>query len=163
MSPDLSILAIDPGNTHSAVCLYDCAADKPIRWEKIPNDEVLDMLRRGSDTAPWDMVVIEMVACYGMPVGEEVFQTVFWIGRFCEAESKRGGKWDRLYRREVKMHLCGSMRAKDANIRQRLIDIFGAPGTKKAPGVLYGMSGDCWAALAVAVTYRDKMMGRVRL
>lgn len=162
MSQDLSILAIDPGNTHSAVCLYDCAADKPVRWEKIANDEVLDMIRRGSSQVKWDVLVVEAIASYGMPVGAEVFDTVFWTGRFCEAQANRGGRFDRLYRREVKMHLCGSMRAKDANIRQRLIDIFGAPGTKKAPGVLYGMSGDCWAALAVAVTAADKMKGKVR-
>jgi hypothetical protein len=42
------------------------------------------------------------------------------------------------------------MRAKDANIRQALIDKLGAVGTKKAPGPLYGISGHLWAALAVA-------------
>jgi hypothetical protein len=31
--------------------------------------------------------------------------------------------------------------------------MFGPPGTKKFPGVLYGISNDVWAALAVAVTY----------
>ena len=56
----------------------------------------------------------------------------------------------------VKSHLCHSAKANDSNIRQALIDRWGgdqvAIGRKKAPGPLYGFSGDMWAALAVAVT-----------
>ena len=33
----------------------------------------------------------------------------------------------------------------------------GKPGTKKQPGPLYGISGDLWSALAVAVTQHDRM------
>jgi len=59
----------------------------------------------------------------------------------------------------VKMHLCGQARAKDANIRQALIDRFGgaaAIGRKAAPGPLYGISGDVWQALGLAVTWWDR-------
>jgi hypothetical protein len=62
-----------------------------------------------------------------------------------------------LQRRAVKLALCGDSRAKDANIRQALIDRFGgkdaAIGRKAAPGPLYGISRDVWSALAIAVTY----------
>ncbi len=61
-----------------------------------------------------------------------------------------------LPRRAVKLALCGDSRAKDANIRQALIDRFGgsaAVGRKAAPGPLYGISRDVWSALAIAVTY----------
>ena len=40
----------------------------------------------------------------------------------------------RVKRSAVKLHQCGSNRAKDANVRQALIDKMGPPGTKKAPG-----------------------------
>lgn len=64
-----------------------------------------------------------------------------------------------MTRRAVKLHLCGSMRAKDGNIRQALVDRFGgqaqAVGTKKAPGPLFGLSSHRWSALAVAVTWWD--------
>ena len=55
------------------------------------------------------------------------------------------------------MHLCGSAKAKDSNIRQAIIDRYGGDpkrciGTKKAPGPLYGISADQWAALALALT-----------
>jgi len=58
-------------------------------------------------------------------------------------------------RRDVKMHLCSSVRAKDGNIRQALIDRFGADGTKRKPVPLAGISQHRWAALAVAVTAFD--------
>ena len=61
-----------------------------------------------------------------------------------------------LPRRAVKLALCGDSRAKDANIRQALIDRFGgsaAVGRKAAPGPLYGITRDVWSALAIAVTY----------
>ena len=55
------------------------------------------------------------------------------------------------------MYLCHSMKAKDGNIRQAILDLYGgkdvALGNKKRPGPLYGVSKDIWAALAVAITY----------
>jgi hypothetical protein len=87
-------------------------------------------------------------------VGAEVFETCVWIGRFMEAYGAE--HVHRITRGQIKTHLCHSMRAKDANIRQALIDRFGKPGTKRYPGALYGVSGDLWAALAVAVTWWDR-------
>lgn len=152
----MRILAIDPGPEASAFVLYD--AERPIWFDKIENDLLLKVIdeRRFAQREP-DIVVIEQVAAMGMAVGAEVFETVFWSGRFAQAWV---GLCDRLKRHEVKMHLCGNMRAKDANIRQALIDRYGpgkeiAIGTKRAPGVLYGLSGDCWSALAIAVTYAE--------
>jgi hypothetical protein len=80
-----------------------------------------------------------------------------WIGRFVEAWR---GSYTLMFRREVKLHLCGQARAKDPNVRQALIDRFGpgrekAIGTKKQPGPLYGVSADVWSALAVAVTWSE--------
>ena len=86
-----------------------------------------------------------------MAVGDDSLQTLIWTGRFQQ--------WARnpeavilVKRSAVKLHLCGSARAKDPNVRQALIDRLGAPGTKKNPGPTYGVSSHGWAALAVAVT-----------
>jgi hypothetical protein len=99
-------------------------------------------------------MAVEMIACYGMPVGAETFNTCLFIGRIQEIWTHQKSLPLRLiYRREVKMHLCGTMKAKDPNIRQALLDKFGPVGTKKLPGKLYGVSSHLWAALGVAVCY----------
>ena len=94
-----------------------------------------------------------------MAVGQEVFRTVHWAGRFTEAAESQRHTVEQLTRREVKLHLCGSMRAKDPNIRQVLLDRFGgddARGTKAHPGPLYGIANDVWSALAIAVVYTEQ-------
>jgi hypothetical protein len=153
------IIAIDPGNEASAFMMLD--AGRPVRHGKQPNTELLAGMHGWAprrESTP--KLVVEMIASYGMPVGREVFETCVWIGRFAEAWATLGGEHALVYRREVKLHLCGSARAKDGNVRQALIDRFGpgrarAIGIKRQPGPLYGVSADVWAALAVAVTYHD--------
>lgn len=81
----------------------------------------------------YDKVIIEMVASYGMPVGKEVFDTCVWIGRFKQRALSEGKEVEYIYRKDEKMNICHSMKAKDSNIRQALIDRFGVVGTKKNP------------------------------
>ena len=144
-----ALLAIDPGPEHSALIRWDGAAISIKQYAG--NAEILSLLRDRSGCA--EPLVIERIACYGMAVGAEVFETVFWSGRFAQAYGVE--LVSRIARLQVKLHLCHDSRAKDANIRQALIDKFGKPGTKKEPGVLYGIAGDLWAALALAVTARE--------
>ena len=101
---------------------------------------------------------IEMIASYGMPVGAEVFETCCWIGRFEQVLYGETQRVQRVFRREVKLELCNTNRATDANVRQALIDLYGpgkraAVGLKASPGPLYGFKKDMWAALGVAVTF----------
>lgn len=150
------LLAIDPGPVESAYVVFDVASCSPLRWQKVPNEKLRAEIR----ITRCDRLAVEMIASYGMPVGAEVFETCVWIGRLVELWVGRTGAWfppEMVFRREVSLHLCGSARAKDPNVRQALIDRYGpgkdlAIGKKASPGVLYGMSGDCWAALGVAVT-----------
>lgn len=151
----MNILSIDPGHTQSAFTLYSLEAARPVHFGKLPNETMLSDL----GLLAYEHLIIEQVACMGMAVGAEVFETVFWSGRFCQDCAARGRQWHRVKRHEVKMHLCGNMRAKDPNIRQALIDRYGgkdaAIGKKATPGPLYGVSADVWSALAVAVTWAD--------
>jgi len=148
-------IAIDPGPAVSAWLLFGDAGG--VRAFGIwPNHELLDLLRgeaHGGLSPDVTRIAIEKVESFGMAVGAEVFETVWWSGRF--AEAARGLSLERVTRRAVKLHLCGSARAKDANIRQALIDRYGgsaAIGKKASPGPLFGVSKDVWSALAVAVT-----------
>lgn len=157
----MRILALDPGTHEVGWCMFEFDPRMPllsaqVRTDIIDNETALRYL--GDTDIAADLLAIEMIASYGMPVGAEVFETVRWIGRFeqrwrdTHQSEERNAVVRMVYRREVKSHLCGSSKAKDANIRQRLLDIFGPAGTKKAPGVLYGVKSHAWAALAVAVT-----------
>jgi len=146
-----NILAIDPGTAKSAVVLFRRGIVSYA--EIVDNHDIVDTI----SNAAADHLAIEMIASYGMPVGKEVFETCVWIGRMIQ---QWGENYSYVYRKDVKMHLCGSTRAKDSNIRQALIDRFGpgkdiAIGKKASPGPLYGFKKDLWAALAVAVTYVD--------
>ena len=151
----MKILAIDPGNIESAYCVIDSETYKPLLFDKTKNEEILEFLEnnRYCNYNTVKDIVIEMIASYGMPVGKEVFETCVWIGKFAEAS---GMKESYIYRKEEKMNLCNSMKAKDSNIRQALIDRFGVVGTKKNPGWFYGFKKDIWQAYAVGVTYLDK-------
>lgn len=150
----MTILAIDPGTSESAFIVWD--GRRSYRSGFVPNAQMLDIVRQAKDveesagSPAIECVAIEMVACYGMPVGREVFETCLLIGRMIEICERAGMPVRLVYRKDVKIHLCGSMKAKDGNIRQALIDKHGAPGTKKQPGPTYGISGHLWSALAVA-------------
>ena len=151
----MRIVAIDPGNDSSAWCALEDG--KPVAFGKEPNSDVLIRCRREwSPLDAGDVLAVEMIASYGMPVGREVFETCLWIGRYIEAWERRQGKFRLVYRKDVKLFHCESVRATDANIRAALIDRFGpgkaiAIGKKSAPGPLYGLKGDEWSALAVAL------------
>ena len=156
----MTILAIDPGTVQSAWVVWNGSL---VEFGIEPNVDLIDRLRSWHNEArigehPFlDVAVIEKIESYGMAIGAEVFATVHWSGRFEEALYP-STPVVRLSRRDVKLHLCNDSRAKDPNIRQELLDRFGgksATGTKKAPGPLYGVHSDLWAALAVAVTYLD--------
>lgn len=166
------VLAIDPGNEKSGYALIDYSY-KPIQFGVVDNKEMLEIMDDRFfinlfEDAPTrdqtDAIVFEMVSHYGsgMPAGKTVFDTCFWIGRYWQhSERYRGIIKGIMYRKEVKLNLCGSMRAKDGNIIQALVDRFapGAPnhgkGTKKEPGWFYGFKADIWQAYALGVTYLD--------
>jgi len=156
-----SVIAIDPGNKLSAFAVL--VDGEPVDIGINENKNVADYLLYAKLLWPDVELVIEMIACYGMPVGAEVFETCVWIGRFAE-------RWETthplsgvqyVFRKDVKMNLCHSMRAKDSNIRQALIDRFGGKeagvGNKHSPGPLYGAKKDIWSAIAVGITYLDSV------
>jgi len=138
------VLAVDPGNLQSGYCIWDGEVlhDHSI----VPNEEMVKIVMHGD----YHMFVCEYVQSYGKPVGNETFDTVFWIGRFDYAARFVDKQSFLVTRMQIKMHHCQSPRAKDPHIRQCLIDKYGAKGTKKAKGTLYGVANDMWSAVALA-------------
>ncbi len=148
-----TIFAIDPGSQKSAFCVFN--GERIVEANINSNDDLRSHLSKNLSK---DIIVAcEHLQCFGMSVGREVFETAYWIGEIRGLISfELGLKFVRVYRSEVKMHLCNSMRAKDSNIRQALMDRFGVKGTKKSPGFFYGFKKDMWSAFAIAVTAFDK-------
>lgn len=147
------ILSIDPGTEQSALLYWD---GKQIGFPKIiPNNEVLKVLADDILANDVHSVACEHVQSFGMAVGASVFGTCYWIGRFWQVTVQCQVNWIRVYRQQVKMHHCRSTRAKDSNIRQALVDRFGLPGKKSAPGLTYGIHDDLWSALAIATFVYD--------
>lgn len=158
----MTIFAIDPGPVKSAIVVY--TGVEVIHHDHVSNHELLKYLRETASLVDQDSVlVIEQIAAMGMAVGAEVFETCVATGRFIEAWSGEFGArpWGRIKRHEIKQTLCGTQKAKDPNIRQALIDRFGpgkekAIGKKASPGPLFGISGDEWSALAVAIAWWER-------
>lgn len=168
----MSVLAIDPGYEQSAWVLFD--GQRVVRHGIHANVAMMarfivsrDPLFAETDGfgAP-EAVVFEQIESFGMAVGREVFETVFWTGRMFQAACGMALRVDRMSRKRVKLHLCESTRAQDSNIRTALMDRFGgkeaAVGRVKSQGPLYGIKSHEWSALAIAVTWWDQCVSNER-
>lgn len=158
----VDFIGIDPGSTKSGVAVVrDMGDGKPkISWvnivvnEKVPFvvEEVTACLNIPPKTYG---LAIEEVRSYGMAVGQTTFDTCVWSGAIFTGIWRRvEPAWSLWLGRkaDVCTTICGSTRAKDANIRQAVIDRYGVPGTKKEPGGTYGVTADMWSAVALATT-----------
>lgn len=157
----IAIIAIDPGGVESAWVGVDPVKLRPIGFGKQPNSEIITQL--GWNPGSEIVVAIEQIGHYGtgMPAGRDVFDTCRAIGRMEQVCEQRGLTPMLIKRATVKAHLCGTPKAKDANVTQALVDRF-APGasnhgkgTKTDPGWFHGFHRDIWQAYALAVYVAD--------
>ena len=121
---------IDPGTEKSGYIVksYDTyGAPFMVRLDVGENEQVLN------ECGIHQRVVIEQLSGMGQMIGQSTLDTAVWVGRFMERAMSRDNEVEMMTRRDVKLYLCGSCRAKDKDIRQRVIDIFGEVPTKKNP------------------------------
>lgn len=154
----MRVFAIDPGTTQSGFVLFDSITKTVVESGIVDNEELLHR----TTWADADILVVEMCANYGMPSGKTIFETVLWVGRFIQYATSNGIMYEKLYKKiDINPTLCFSNKAKDANIRQAILDMFEPTGggktpqigTKSQPGPLFGVSSHALSALAVALTY----------
>jgi hypothetical protein len=149
----MNIVAIDPGTEESGHVIWNVEDGKHSisHMGNVDNETVLGLIgamtRFDKDT---DVVAIEWIQSYGMAVGKSTFETCLWVGRFVQTCITFGYDVRLIPRLPIKLHHCGSPRAKDGNISQALRDKYGEKGTKKEPGFFYGVSKHAWQACAVA-------------
>jgi len=142
LTPQPTLLAIDPGTSKSG-------------WVSISAGQIVDagvsdnaaILLKIQTMAP-ACIAIEWIQSMGMQVGQEVFETCLWVGRFIQIAPKFT-QIIRVPRTQVKLHHCGSARAKDPNVSAALREKYGEKGTKKEPGYFYLVSSHAWQAFAV--------------
>lgn len=139
-------IGIDPGPRESGLVIWD--GSRVELAVNLKNAEIVDgdLLSR----LVGDQIAIEWVQSYGMGVGAEVFETVAWIGKFACRSSTRVRLIPRI---DVKVHLCYTARAKDANVSQAVRDLAVRKSLPKDS--LCGVSEHLWAALAVAITAHE--------
>ncbi len=141
----MKIFAVDPGTNESAFVFYDSENEELINFGKLKNKDLLQEIKKLKEE---DLFAIEMIKSYGNVMGDSIIQTCVWIGRFIET-------WGRDYlpipRKTIVTALCNNPRAKDKNVRQTLIDLFGGEEEIKKGGKLFKVAKDVWSALALAI------------
>ena len=135
------VIGIDPGTKESGYISWD---GKNIIAKGIADNASLlnDIRARAIE----GIIVIEGIQYFGKPSGSDVFKTCYFIGRIMEAAGIPIEKQEQhlVYRKNIKLFLCGTVRAKDKDIRQALIDRLGKEITK-------GVFSHVWSALALAI------------
>lgn len=166
----MKVLAIDPAPIESAYVLLDPISLKLHQFGMMKNTELIsrkDLGFQHINSIPPIELAIERVRGMGQIAGNSLFETSEWVGMFYQAftgEEKR-----MIARYEIKCHLCGSVTARDSDVRRKVIEhyqlnyqgVLGGGkipviGTIKKPGPLYGVTKDVWQALGVALTYLDQ-------
>lgn len=171
------IIGIDPGTSLTAYSIVEVkynTLNKVLYKDKIDNQDIYNAILLALNdyltfekTQSCDInIAIEHMESHGMAVGMTTFETCYFIGELkyklsheLYRDIKSNVSTDininlyRVYRSQEKNYICNSVRAKDSNIRQALIDRFGEVGTKNNQGYFYGFKADIWASFAIAYTY----------
>lgn len=169
-------LLIDPGTIESGLVEWNVSQKSESGGYKFSlghraimnNNDILERFKN-EDLDVYDHVIIENVASYGMPVGQSTFTTCIWIGRFYQHFNivntyhvSDVSDVKLMYRKEAKKTIS-SGKAKDSEIRRRILDYYprigggSTPeiGTKKEQGPLYGVKSHMFAALALGHAYLE--------
>lgn len=157
----MTVITVDPGYRQSAYLVFD--GQRILSHGIEPNETLLARLAGPSEA---DVLVLEEMQFFrSFGAGREVFESVFWSGRFAQVWAPR--PCERILRSQVRAHL-GASKGGDATVRAALIERFGpfredAVGTRAKPGPLFGIRQDEWSALALAVTWTDRQQAAGRL
>ena len=153
------IIGIDPGSTHSGVCmvtdLVDISKPNIIRADKITNVELMRMLSTG--WAANSEIALEDMVSYVH--GRHIDLTQRFIGQIILRAEGLGIPITLYTRREYGQWITGGGKLSDATLRAGLESIYGASSKKTDP--LYKLRGatDKRSAFAIA-KYHEFMMSK---
>ena len=153
------VLCLDPGSTETGYVVLDRDTLKPLEFAKVKNGDLVRMMMW---KIKFDEFVTERMESFGMGIGRTTLIASEWVGRFSQVAEILGYQVNYIYRHTEKIHICHDSRAKDSNIRRALIDRFAqhdfknGKGTKSNPDWFYGVSKDCWSAIAVGICFVER-------
>jgi hypothetical protein len=174
----MNLLSIDPGNVESAYCVFN--GSEPLDFDKLENSALLMSI----SVSGCQHLAIETMFARGMPTAQEEMETQLWAGRFIQASGLPFTQIRRLDEKIVlcgsaratdanirqaiidrfggEFVAIGGKKCKACHgkgVRGRKhdpCDVCGASKYEFPPGPLHGMSGDCWSALAIAITWFER-------
>lgn len=146
----MTVLGIDPGTTESGYALID-ERYTVLEAGKIDSDIVNHLIRMLKPSA----VSVESLACYGLAVGREVFETAYWIGEYRQVCKLIDVPIFLYPKPEYGPAITGVRKTTDAVLRQALLLRFGSDAKG---GPLFKLKGstDQRSAFAVAAYHLDK-------
>ena len=160
------ILGIDPGPEESAYAVLDYPSRKIITHGQVDSRVMGDVLgqwlteqeQRLSLLSNRPVVAIEGMQSYGIPAGKTIYNTLLWIGRYCQVAIGRATVWP-LFRPAIRGHFLGGvklpgLKTADAKIRATMV--------QRWLGQTAGFSKDQWSALAIATMAHDLMQAGKR-
>ena len=129
----MRILGIDPGPNTGAYVVVDGEGDVLEHRNDVEMEWLRDRIEFDSFDRTPHRCAVEHLQSYGMGVvGAETFETAMWIGeirnewrRQAEAMGEDASTFIALYRPGIKSTLCHSAKAKDPNVRQAVLDLYG--------------------------------------
>lgn len=151
------VVGIDPGDNQSAYAVVD-ANYEVVEADKVENEDLALFLKCIlGDTH----VVVEGIQSYGMPVGRNVFDTCYQIGRILQICDDLGLPWTIYNRPEYTKAICGVQKISDSVLRQALLLRFGGDKKGEPLNKLKG-STDKRSAFAIAAYHLDVTGGGKR-
>jgi hypothetical protein len=151
------VVGIDPGDTQSAYAVVD-AHYEVVEADKVENEALALFLKC---TLVDTHVVVEGIQSYGMPVGRNVFDTCYQIGRILQICDDLGLPWTIYNRPEYTKAICGVQKISDSVLRQALLLRFGGDKKGEPLNKLKG-STDKRSAFAIAAYHLDVTGGGKR-
>lgn len=154
----MKLLAIDPGTSQSAYIVFDIERKIPLHNGTLPNRDLQSDLTRKPPIFRCECMAIEQVTGSGMIAGNEIFETAYWSGVFCQAwEQSTGLPFMRIPRQTVKKHVLGKATGGDPEVTAALYKYYGGAvkgiGSKSLPGPMAGIKSHERSALAVAIAF----------
>lgn len=138
MSKKDVIVCFDPGNNLTGWCVYSIENKVLFYKNKEDNLEVIKKFKDFFRKYNILQVGIEYPSSYGMcSVGQTIFDTCTFVGILIQISKDNNINPELVFRKSVKMFLCNSVRAKDAEVNLRVREYFGEDNTIKSPNVFY--------------------------